>query len=404
MKFSYRAYDRAGGEVTGTIDGTDEAEAREALSKKGLYITELAGGGSSSTRSEVSRKAGRGRLKHLAMFSRQFYVLVSSGTQVVPALSALERQMKDDRWRRVVGSVRARVEQGASLSEAMEQFGEFFDSVYRSMVAAGESGGQLPDMLSRLADMTQKRLHVQSAVRGALMYPFLLVGVAVSVLALLLVFVVPRFAELFGSLGVVLPPTTAALIVVSDLIRSYWWVALLVIAGAVVGGKLWFATPAGRRVHDKAVLEMPRLGSIFKSFTTARIVRLLGALLEGHVPILEALKLTRNSMQNVFYIELISRAEEVVARGEPISASFARTGLISPSVYETTRSGEQSGQVGTLLLNLADFLDEENEVTLKSLTSIIEPLILIVLGLLVGVVALSMFMPMFDLTAMTGNH
>ena len=405
MKLSYQAYDQSGGEVTGTLEALDEADARDALSRRGLFVTDIAaesGGGGAARRSAVAEKPGRGGLKQLSMFTRQLYVLLSSGTQVVPALTALEQQMKDQRWRQAVGSVRARVEQGSSLSEAMEVFPAYFDSVYRSMVSAGESGGSLPGMFGRLADLTQKRLHVQSTIRGALAYPVLLITVAIAVLTLMLLFVVPRFADLFKTLKVALPPSTEVLISMSNALKGYWWLGIALIVGAVVGLKAWITTAGGRRVRDRVLLRLPKFGPILKSFATARIIRLLGILLEGHVPVLEALKLTGNSTTNVHYSELIKRGQDLVSKGEPISASFGKTDLISPSVYETVRSGEQSGQVGPLLTNLANFLDEENEVTLRSLTSIIEPVILVMLGLLVGFVAISMFMPLFDLTSMTG--
>ena len=405
MKLAYQAFDRSGGEVTGTLEALDETDAREALSRRGLYVTEISpdGAGGQPSRSSVPTRPGRGGLKHLSMFTRQFYVLISSGTQAVPALSAIEKQMKDQRWRQVVSSVRARVEQGTALSEAMEAFPGYFDSVYCSMISAGESGGMLPEMFGRLADLTQKRLHVQSTIRGAMAYPVLLISVALSVLTLLLLFVVPRFAELFGSLNVALPPTTQILISLSDALKSYWWFGLAVIAGTVFGLKAWLATRHGLRARDTALLHIPQFGPIFKSFATARIVRLLGILLESRVPVLEALRLTRASASNVHYKELIIRAQDLVSKGEPISASFNNPNLISPSVYETVRSGEASGQVGPLLTNMANFLDEENDVTLKSLTSIIEPLILVMLGILVGFVAISMFMPLFDLTSMAGG-
>jgi len=406
MKIAYQAYDRSGGEVTGTLDAADAADAREVLSRRGLYVTELSDDAKESNERRslaVAQASGRGGLKALAIFTRQFYVLVSSGTQAVPALTALERQMKDVQWRQVIGSIRARVEQGSSLSEAMEAFPGYFDSVYRSMISAGESSGCLAEMFGRLADLAQKRLHVQNTIRGALAYPVLLITVAVAVLTLLLLFVVPRFSELFESLGVALPPSTAVLIALSNALKGYWWAMLIALAGTVMGTRAWLGTKPGRRWRDSIMLRLPRFGPIFKSFATARIVRLLGILLEGRVPVLEALRLTRAATTNVHYAELVAHAQEVVARGEPISSSFARSDLISPSVYETVRSGEASGQVGPLLSNLAGFLDEENEVTLKSLTSIIEPLILVFLGVLVGFVAVSMFMPLFDLTSMTGG-
>jgi type IV pilus assembly protein PilC len=176
---------------------------------------------------------------------------------------------------------------------------------------------------------------------------------------------------------------------------------LLLLIGAVVGIVSYLRTPNGKHCQDTVMLKLPYVGNIVKSLATARIVSLLGVLLGGHVPILEALRLIRHSVGNVHYAELIAKAEEHVAKGEPISLAFSDANLISPSVHEAMRSGEQSGQIDRLLLNVADFLDDENEVIIRSLTTIIEPVILVVMGILVGLIAISMFLPLFDLTAMT---
>jgi len=234
-------------------------------------------------------------------------------------------------------------------------------------------------------------------------YPCLLVTVATAVLTLLLLLVVPRFAELFRTMDVPLPPTTRMMIAVSGALRGYWWAMLGGAAAGVLGLRYYLRTPAGRRARDTAMLRLPRVGGITRSFLTARIVRLLGVLLDSHVPVLMAMRLTRGATSNWHYMRHMAAAEEMVSQGQPISATFENSPLFSPSVCEATRSGEKSGDVGSLLLNLADFLDDENEVLLKVLTSIIEPLILVVMGIVVGLVAMSMFIPLFDLTAMTGG-
>jgi len=418
MKLAYQAFDKNGQMVSDVIDAADAAQATEDLRSRDIFVADITPVKDSS-RSRHRRKTeprttaaaadahvrgGRSRrLKMLAMFTRQLYVLVSSGTALAQALSALERQMKDAGWCRVIGDVRTRLEQGDSLSEAMGSHPECFDSVYRHMVAAGETGGNLGMMLDRLASLTHKRLHVRTTVQSALIYPALLTVVALSVLVMLLVFIIPRFAELFESLDAPKPATTAALITASWALRTYWW-AVMGVTGAIIAAiVMFFRTPRGKRAFDTIALRIPRIGGIVKNFSTARIVRMLGVLLESRLPVLEALRLTRDTTSNVRYTELMDRAEKSVSQGNAISAAFNDTDLISPAVYEATRSGENSGQVGPLLLNLADFLDEENEVTLKSLTSIIEPAILILMGLLVGFVALSMFMPLFDVTSMTGG-
>ena len=417
MKFTYEAFDAAGKAVSGSTEAPDQNEAMEVLRRQGLYVTSVqaAGGDAPSGATALSyaatagggrrRMSRRNQLKNMALFTRQLSVLMTSGTPLVQALGSLERQSNEKVWREVVGALRARVEEGATLAQAMESQSDVFDPVCRSLIAAGESGGSFDQMLERLAALTRRQMHVRNAVVGALIYPALLVFVAVGVLATMLLFVLPRFASLFETLDVALPPTTKMLMALSDALRSYWWaVPLLGIVGGFLG-QAWMRSDGGRRWFDTIVLRLPMVGPILKSFAVARIARVLGVLLNGKVPLLEALSLARHTARNVNYVELVARAEESVMKGGSVSAAFAAGDLVSPSLCEAIRSGEQSGQMAPLLLSIADFLDEDNEVILKSLTSILEPVILIVLGLLVGFVALSMFMPLFDLTSMTqGAH
>ena len=408
MKLAYEAYDRAGRHIRDRIEAADQGEAAEALRRRGLFVATLedeAGAGAGANRPDRRRRnISRGRrLKHLAVLARQLYILVSTGTPLVESLAAMERQARDESWKRVLTDVRERVEQGCSLHEALSEHSDVFDPITRSLIAAGESAGKLPLMLDRIATLTRKQLHLRGSIIGAMIYPALLLAVAAGVLVLMLVFVLPRFAGLFQTLDVPLPPTTKLLLVVSDLLIGYWWAALLLAGGASCALPAWLRTPPGRRALDTLALRAPQFGRITRSFATARIVRLMGVLLDSYLPLLDVLRLVKDATLNSHYRDLLTRAEDAVARGEPISTAFKDPALIHPSVYEALRSGEASGQVGPLMLNLADCLDEDNDVVVRSLTSIIEPLILIVLGLLVGLVAVSMFLPLFDLTAMTGG-
>ncbi|MFB0524343.1 MAG: type II secretion system F family protein [Phycisphaerae bacterium] len=416
MKLAYKAYDSLGKAVTGTIECADVTAATETLRRNGLYLAEVAEAGDPSrekwrlgtpvspvatSKSRPTKKFRTSqKIKNLAVFSRQLCVLISSGTQLPEVLSALERQTKPGPWRYTISDLRSKVEQGVSLSEAMEAHPQYFDSIYYGLIAAGESTGGLVEMLDRLATLKQKQLRVRSAVVGALIYPSLLVVLTSGIFSLLLLFVVPRFAMLFDVLDVPLPASTQALVDISHAFRSYWWAAGLFVVGTVVSVYFYLRTPDGNRFRDTAILRLPYIGSITKSLATARIVRLLGVLMAGHVPVLKVLELIRHAAGNINYAELICKAEEHVTKGELISLAFCDANLISPSVHEVIRSGEQSGQLSRLSLNIADFLDDENEVTIRSLTSIMEPVILIVMGILVGLVALSMFMPLFDLTSM----
>lgn len=411
MKLAYEAYDFAGRRVRDTVDAADSAEATESLRRRGLFVTSIqpTEGGQRQQSAAPSGAGGRGRmgtgrrLKNMTMFARQLYVLVSTGTPLVESLSAIERQTTDERWKEVVAAVRQRVEEGSSLAEALEGHRHCFDSITRSLVSAGESSGKLPVMLDRVAQLSRKHAVIRSNVIGAMVYPALLIVVAVAVLGVMLMFVLPRFAGLFEEMDVPLPATTQGLMLLSGLLRDYWWALLIGAAAAGVGGWFGVHSEAGRRVIDTVVLRVPKFGRIVQSFATARIARLMGILIDSYLPLLEVLELVRASTTNHHYRKLLERAEDAVTRGEGLSGAFNDPSLISPSVYEAMRSGEDSGQLGQLMLNMADFLDEDNEVTIKSLTSIIEPIILLILGALVGFVAVSMFLPLFDLTAMVGR-
>ena len=404
MKLSYKGFDRTGKSVTDVVDARDVADAKEMLRRQGVYITEISETGDD----EVITKIGGGsafgqskRLKLVAMFLRQLHVLIATGTPLAESLAALERQSTDPKWKGVVTDVREHVEQGISLSAAMASHPKYFNPICRGLVAAGESGGNLDAMLERLAVLSRKQVHVRSAVMGAMIYPCLLTVVALGVLGTLMGFVLPRFSALFLTLDTPLPPTTKFLMFLSDLTRTYWWAIPFVVTGVALG--LWslLKTTTGKRLLDRALISMPQFGKIIRSFATARITRLLGILLQGRVPLLDALELTQEATTNFYYKQLLTKATDAITRGDTLAGAFSDARLIAPSVCEAIRSGDKSGQLGTLLGAIADFLDEENEVTLRSLTSIIEPVILIVLGLLVGFIALSMFMPLFDLTAAT---
>jgi type II secretory pathway component PulF len=407
MKLAYQAYDAAGQAVADTIDATSTSEASEQLRRQGLFVTRIseaiAAAADEQQRVSHRRMSGSRRLKNLAMFTRQLFVLLSTGTPVTEALGALKRQAKDARWQQIVGELQSAVEQGGSLSDAMADHPQAFDTIYRSLITAGETSGKFEPILERLSQLVRKRLQTRSAVSGALVYPALLLVVAGVVLSLMLVFVLPRFAELFKTLDMPLPPSTQVMMVISDTLRGYWW---LILAGGVAIGfatRWWVRTPQGRDAFDSIVLRVPLLGPLVRSFIIARILRLLGVLTDSSVPLLDAIDLTKTTAGNVHYRRLMTNAEDTVTRGEPISSAFSDPTLVSPSVYEAIRSGESTGKLSVIMINMADFLDEENETLLKTVTGLLEPLILIVLGVLVGLVALSMFLPLFDLTAQAGG-
>jgi len=407
MRLAYRAWDNAGKLVADVIDAGDFSEARESLRRQGLHVTELSetssrGGGPSGPARR--KRVGRGtRLKQLSSFCKQLYVLVKTGTPIVQALEAAERQTREATFKGVISDVRAKVEEGVPLSEAMTTHTEYFDVVTRSLVAAGESAGKLPMMLERVGALARKQVQVRGNIVGAMIYPSLLISVAMGVLMLMMTFVLPRFAGLFEQLDTPLPSATAMLMDISFVLRNYWWAVIGGIAGVIGGFVMWQKTPHGKRVRDTALLRLPLIGPMVRNFTTAKIARLMGILLDSFLPLLDVLQLVKQACNNMHYETMMARAEKAVTHGEPMSSAFSDERLINSSVYEALRNGEQSGQIAPLMLTVADFMDEENETVVRSLTSILEPVILILLGLVIGFVAISMFLPLFDLTASAGQ-
>ncbi len=412
MKLAYRAFEKSGREITDVIDAPNVAEATDRLRHQDLFVADIrpASAGPIEERPQASISGGlrlprskTSKTKDVAMFTRQLFMLIKSGTPVAEGLRSLARQTRDPVWRRVIEDIRGKLEEGVSLSVAMSARPDWFDEVYRNMIAAGETSGKLTMVLDRLAQLIRKRLHVRRVVQGAMIYPALLTVVTTVVFVVMLLLVVPRFKMLFDTLAVPLPATTQFLIDLSDTVKSYWPIAISLLAAAGVGIKLFVSGAGGKRACDTLVLRLPYVGNLVRNFATARIARLLGVLLDSHLPMLEALQLSRGSVSNIHYRELIDRACEAVSRGLPISSVFRGSPLVHASIYEATRSGEQSGQLSALLLDVAEFMDEENEILLKGLISIIEPMILIFMGVMVGFVALSIFTPLFDATSLVGK-
>lgn len=403
MKLVYQAIDESGREVADSIEAVSIADANEKLRDRGLYMTSITedSSESSSPARHPPAKVGRTRrLKSLALFSRQLAMLVRTGTPLAQALGAIQRQLPAGTWREVLVDLRRQIEEGSTLSTAMDAHPAFFDSVCRSLVAAGEASGKLDAMLQRLAQLTRQQLKIQRSVTEALIYPCMLLVIGTVVVTVMIVFVLPRFEGLFASLDAPLPPSTMVLMAISDFVRSKWWLLTAVALVIAVGATLGLSTKAGRRLTDRWVVGLPLLGGVARSLMTARFARLLGVLLDSQVPMLEALTLVRNSAGNFLYATLIGEAHDTVVRGESLSSVLGRSPLISPYVSEAIRHGEQSGQVSPVLLDIADFMDEENDVVVRTAAKLLEPIMLILLGLVVAVIALSIFIPLFDLTSL----
>jgi type II secretory pathway component PulF len=403
MKIRYQAVDKSGMSVTAVIEAVSQEAAVEQLRQEGLFPTEITE--ASGPVKAAHRRKPKARLKNLANFSRHLQILISSGTPLTEALIIVERQTTEPGWRDCIAQVRQRVEGGEALSVALGTRPDYFDGVCRNLVAAGEASGELPAMLDRLATLTRRQAKLRSTMIGAMVYPLLLCCVGISVMLTLFLFVLPRFGELFKTLDVPLPPTTTMLMSTGAFMTKYWWLLGGLSIAAFFALRTWARTEKGKVAIQGTLFKLPKVGLLMRNMATARIARLLGVLVDSYVPLLDSLGLVKLAAGSVMYEQLITRAEEAVTRGEPMSGVFTGSKLVNSSVAEAIRNGERTGKLGTLLLHVADYLDEENEIILKALTSIVEPIILILMGAFVGFVAVSMFLPLFDLVGIAqGGH
>lgn len=403
MKWRYTGYDTKGTPRRGTIEADGEPAAREALRRKGVLALEItpATPGAATPRRV---KGPKGKLGDLSQFMRHLSVLIAAGTPLAEGIEAMASQTRDEKLRRVLSSLRNEIESGTPLSEAMSAHPGYFDEVTRAMVAAGESSGQLGDMLGRVSSLMRQKLAMRRAIVGAMIYPVILISIGLIVVLVMLVMVFPRFEEMFDSLETPVPPSTQLFLWLSEFIRQWWWAMLALCVPGVFVLKVLSSRPFAVRAFERALLHTPKLGEVARSIANARMSRMVSLLLASHLPLLEVLSLCAGSMRSPEYADLLRRAHDAAESGQPISGVLERSDLVHGLVRESVRTGERTGSIGTMLGNVAEFLEEENEATLKALSSIIEPLLLVTLGLVVGGIAISMFLPLFDLTASAGGN
>ena len=401
MNWRYSGYDTSGTPKRGTIEAASEAAARDALSKRGVLVLEIA---EDSTRPVARKrvKGPRGKLGDISQFARHLSVLIASGTPLAEGVEAMSNQTRDEKFKAILNKVRAELESGTPLSEAMAAHPGYFDDVCRAMVAAGETSGRLGDMLERMSMLMRQKLAMRRAIVGAMIYPCILIGIGLIVVLVMLVMVFPRFEEMFASLDTPVPPSTQFFLWLSEMLRQWWWAILAGLVPSAFLGRLAVRQPSVARALDRALLTAPKVGEVARSIASARLCRMISLLLASHLPLLDVLRLCASSMRSPEYAQLLTDAHDAAEAGQPISTVFEQSALLHGLVREGVRTGERSGQLGAMLGNVADFLEEENEATLKALSSIIEPLLLVTLGLVVGGIAISMFLPLFDLTASAG--
>lgn len=411
MIIEYQALDTTGSIVADTLTVADSAEACTELKRRGLTpirVRERKNGAAdsfsfksllghfSSGNAIDPHKASR---QQLPFFTTQLTILLETGTPIAASLSALESQFKCPHWTELIGLLRQHVEEGTTLAAAMSQFPNVFDQVYTNMVAAGELSGNLENIFRRLAAMARQTEKLHNKIISAMIYPALLTIIAMSVLSVLTFFVLPRFESVFEEMKVELPASTKALLALSHAVRNNVIICLLSLIGIVAGIVYWLRTRTGRRTVMRYSLRLPIIGKLIASLQIARILRLLGLLVDSSIPLLESLELTAAATKNYLFTEMVEKMRAYVIDGQPMYPVLQHSDLVGPGIAQMVRTGEENSRIGMVTGLLADHLDDDNETKVNTLTSIMEPVILIFMGIIVGIVALSLVLPMFDLSS-----
>jgi type IV pilus assembly protein PilC len=396
--FVYKAMDRAGAPASGEIAGDSKAAVAAQLRMRGLTVVDIDQKATTPTVEEILDRYRGMPSRHVTVFARQLATMISSGLSLLRALYVLEDQTEAPKLKHAVHAVRQDVEAGLALSQAMSKHPRIFSDLFVAMVRAGETGGNLEEVLERVAVQLEKDDHLKRTVRSAMVYPCLIATFAVIVLIGMVLFIIPIFANMFKDLGGKLPALTQLMINLSDGMRTYWYAIILVPIVVTIAFKKWKRTDRGGYIWDSLKLRMPmRIGDIVRKIAVARFARTLGTLNASGVPILQALDITARTAGNRVISDPMGEVADRVREGQPLAVPLGRTGVFPVMVTQMLSVGEETGAVDRMLHKLADFYDDEVATMLKSLTSIIEPLMMIGVGCIVGLVVISMYLPMFKI-------
>jgi type IV pilus assembly protein PilC len=407
--YQYEAMDTTGGEVKDTIDAVSEEEAQQKIRSMGYFVTrltEIAGKKKKDKRKGLQtdkRKKtkvltlGGVNTKQLVMFTRQFSVLQDAGLPVLRSLKILEGQMKPGVLKNSLIDVVDDVESGNTLSEAFGKHPKCFDRLYVNMLRAGEAGGALEIILRRLAEFKEKSLSLARRVKGAMIYPCVVVGVAVAILSFIMIVIIPKFEKIFLDFKMKLPYLTEMLMATSRSFVKYWYVIPIVPIALIITLKLIRLNRSGAYILDKIKLKIPVAGMIIEKTIVARTMRTLGTLISSGVPILEALSIVRETAMNAVFEEMFQRVYESIREGETIANPMRECRLVDDMVINMIDVGEETGDLDTMLNKIADVYDEEVDVLVESLISLLEPIMIVILGFIVGTIVIALFMPLLEL-------
>jgi type IV pilus assembly protein PilC len=381
--------------VSGELAAASKADLQTLLRRQQINLTKMSEKGKEFN---LPTFGGGVNAKELAIFTRQFSVMIDAGLPLVQCLEILASQQENKTFQKVLAGTRSSVEGGATLSAAMRQFPKVFDALYVNMVEAGETGGILDTILQRLSSYIEKNVKLQRAVKSALVYPVGVLTVAAGVIILLLWKVVPIFATLFTGLGVALPLPTRIVIGLSNFVGSIFGLLIVVaIVAAVFGLKAWYGTPGGRYTIDATILKLPVIGILMRKIAVARFTRTLGTLISSGVPILEGLDITAKTAGNAVVEKSLLKVRKSLEEGKSLTEPLKESAVFPGMVTQMISVGEQTGAMDAMLQKIADFYEEEVDAAVKDLLTALEPIMIVFLGVVVGGVVISMYLPLFTL-------
>ena len=426
-KFEYVALDSRGNETKGSIDVANQNEAIGRVKEMGLFPTKIAEANTKAQDKAAGKKApkgpakggkkgggininlsipglgGRVKPKVLTTFTRQLATLVDAGLPLLRGLRVLEKQERNATLKKILGELALSIEGGSTFSEGLAQHPKVFNRLFVNMVKAGELGGVLEVVLKRLAEFSEKAQKIKGKVKAALFYPIAVLIVAVGIMILLMVFVVPKFQEVFGGMGVKLPGFTVLVLNTSNMIKNHILGTMGIAALVVVAFMLFIRTKVGRHIWDKAQLHMPAVGPVISKVAISRFARTLGTLVSSGVPILQALTIVKETTGNVILSNAVAKVHESVKEGETITAPLEGSGVFPPMVVSMVDVGEQTGAMPEMLLKIADNYDEEVDNAVAAMTSLLEPIMIVFLAVIVGSIVIAMFLPLIAMIQNLGG-
>jgi len=400
--FEYKGVTAQGKKVSGVQDGESLKFVRGRLKKEGVIVLDIREGASlrSARRGTTSLAfARRVKLTDLANATRQLATLLSSGLPLMEALAVLVEQEDNDSLKAALSAVRDSVREGASLADALKENPKVFSQLYMNMVSAGEASGTLEITLERLADFLDEQVRFRGRLSAALAYPAFMTLIGISMLFFIFSFVMPRIVGMFEDMKQQLPLITVILLATVRFLSSYWWAILLAIGGAAYYIRRYLSTSAGKETFDARILKLPVFGTLIRMIAVSRFTRTLGTLLQSGVPTLAALDIVKSVVGNTVLANAIQKARENVREGEPIADPLRRSGLFPPVVVQMVAVGEKSGELEKMLLKISDSFDRTVDTRITGLMALLEPIIILVMGLVIGFIVIAIMLPMLQMSS-----